>query len=220
MLIDLANVFNDVDDDNASIIKIASSSNPEIVSTTVNGQILTLDFQADSFGPATITVIGTSNGKTIEDSFAVNITPVDDGPEVINGIADISVEEDAPDFIVSLANVYNDVDDDNDSIDKIVQANSNPDLVIATINGNTLTLDFQPNQSGSSTITLLVSSNGKTIEDSFVVNVTPVDDAPEVINGVTDVSVEEDASDFIVSLANVFNDIDDDNASIVKTATS
>ena len=215
--LELANVFNDVDDDNASIIKIASSSNPEIVSTTVNGQILILNFQADSFGPATITVIGTSNGKTIEDSFEVNVAPVDDGPEVINGIADVSAEEDASDFIVSLVNVFNDVDDDNASIGKTLQANSEPGLVTATIAGNTLTLDFQPNQFGSSTITLLVSSNGKTIEDSFEVNVTPVDDAPEVINGIADVSVEEDASDFIVSLANVFNDIDDDNASIVKT---
>ena len=217
-IVSLANVFNDIDDDNASIVKtLQTNSNPDLVTATIAGNDLTLNFQADSFGSTTIIVRATSNGKIIEDSFEVNVTPVDDGPEVSIGVVDVSVEEDANDLVVSLANVFNDVDDDNASIGKTLQANSDPSLVTATIAGNELNLDFQPNRFGSSTITVLASSNGKTVEESFELNVSPVDDAPEVINGIADVSVEEDASDFIVSLANVFNDIDDDNASIVKT---
>ena len=66
----------------------------------------------------------------------MNVAPVDDGPEVSIGIVEVSVEEDASDFIVSLANLFNDIDDDNASILKTAQANTSPGLVTATVAGD------------------------------------------------------------------------------------
>ena len=50
--------------------------------------------------------------------------------------------------------------------------------------------------------------------------VNAVDDAPVVANPLQDISVNEDAADSTIDLSHVFDDIDDDNASITKTATS
>ena len=174
----MANVFNDVDDNNASITKTATSSNASLVTATVNGNTLTLDYQPNQSGSATITVTGTSNGQAVSDVFTATVSPVDDAPVVANAIADLSAAEDAADATIDLANLFNDLDDDNASITKAVTS-SNASLVTATVNGNTLTLDYQANQSGTATITVTGTSNGQAASDVFDVTVAPVNDAPE-----------------------------------------
>ena len=215
----LDNVFNDIDDDNASITKAATSSNASLVTATVTGNVLTLDFQANQSGTATITVTGTSNGQSVSDAFTGSVSPVDDAPVVVNAIPDLSAAEDAANATIDLGNVFNDIDDDNASITKAATT-SNASLVTATVTGNVLTLDFQANQSGTATITVTGTSNGQAVSDVFTVTVSPVDDAPVVVNAIPDLSAAEDAADATIDLANVFNDIDDDNASITKAATS
>jgi alpha-tubulin suppressor-like RCC1 family protein len=217
--IDLANVFNDIDDNNASITKAATSSNASLVTATVNGNTLTLALQANQFGSATITVTGTSNGQSVSDVLTVTVSPVDDAPVVANAIADLSAAEDAADATIALGNLFNDIDDANASITKAATS-SNTSLVTAAVNGNTLTLDYQANQSGTATITVTGTSNGQAVSDVLTVTVSAVDDAPVVANALSDLSAAEDAADATIVLANVFNDVDDNNASITKTATS
>jgi hypothetical protein len=48
------------------------------------------------------------------------------------------------------------------------------------------------------------------------ITVNPVDDAPTVLNPITDVNVNEDAANTVIDLTNVFTDIDNDIALIVK----
>jgi hypothetical protein len=215
----LGNVFNDLDDDNASITKAANSSDASLVTATVNGNVLTLAYQANQSGTATITVTGTSNGQSVSDAFTVTVAAVNDAPVVANAIADATANEDAADATVALGNVFNDIDDDNASITKAANS-SNASLVTTAVNGNTLTLDFQANQSGTATITVTGTSNGQSVSDAFTVTVSAVDDAPVVANAIADLSAAEDAADATIALAKVFNDIDDDNASITKAATS
>ena len=217
--IDLANLFNDIDDDNASIIKTATSSNASLVSATVNGNALTLDFQTNQSGTATITVTGTSNGRFVSDELSVTVVAVDDAPVIANALPDLNLAEDAADANIDLANVFDDIDDDNASITKKATS-SHASLVSATVNGNALTLDFKANKSGTATITVTGTSNGQSVSDAFSVSVATVDDAPVVANPLADLNLAEDAADANIDLANVFDDIDDDNASITKKATS
>ncbi len=217
--IDLGNVFNDLDDNNASITKTATSSNASLVTATVNGNTLTLDFQANQSGTAIITVTGTSNGEAVSDVFTVTIAPVDDAPVVANAIADLNAGEDAADAAIALGNLFNDVDDNNASISKTATT-SNASLVTAAVNGNTLTLDYQANQSGTATITVTGTSNGQSVSDAFDVTISAVDDAPVVANALADLNAAEGAADATIDLGNLFNDIDDANTSITKTATS
>ena len=112
-----------MDDDNASIAKTVVSTNPSLVTATVTGNTLTLDYQPEQNGTAAITVTGTSNGQTADDIFTVTVTSVDDPPVVTNAIADVNVLENAADTTIDLSNVFNDVDDDNASITKVVLSN-------------------------------------------------------------------------------------------------
>ena len=219
--IPLANVFNDADHNNASIIKsIHSNSQPALVAATVSGDTLTLDFQNNQSGAATIKIKGTSNGKEVIDTFIVTVTAVDAPPTVSNPIADVQVNEDAPDTTIPLGNLFNDADNNNAAISKSIHSNSQPSLVTATVSGDTLTLNFQDNQSGSATIEIKGTSNGKEVIDTFLVTVTAVDDPPTVAIPIADVQVNENAPNTTISLANVFNDADNNNAAISKSIHS
>ena len=218
-IINLENVFNDQDDDNVSITKSVVSSDTSLVTASIVGNTLTLDYQPNQSGSATITVTGNSNGQTVNDIFSVSLNPVDDVPTVANPQPDFSVDEDAANSNIDLSNVFNDVDNNNAAITKSV-ASSDNSLITASISGNTLILNYQPNQNGTATISVTANSNGQTVNDVFSVNVNPVDDHPVVANAIPDLSVNENSSVTNIDLSNVYNDVDDDNASISKSVTS
>jgi len=99
-------------------------------------------------------------------------------PIVDNPVDDVEVNEDAPDTIIDLAEVFTDPDNDDSAIEKSIESNTNPDLVTATVFENTLTLDYQDNQNTNATISILATSNGVTVIDEFTVTVNPVNDEP------------------------------------------
>jgi len=135
---------------------------------------------------------------------------VDNPPTVLNPITDVNVDEDAANTVIDLTNVFTDIDNDIALIVKSVFVNDNPGLVTATIAGNQLTLDYQDNKFGTANITIRGTSNGKTVDDTFVITVNPVDDAPIVLNPITDVNVDEDAANTVIDLTPVFSDPDGD----------
>lgn len=180
--IDLSNVFTDIDNDDLSITQaIQTNSNPTLVGANLTGNTLVLDYQPDQNGVAEITIAATSNGKTITDTFQITVTPEDDGPRIQTPIQDIAVDEDASNTTINLSEVFIDIDSENAGIIQTIQANSNSDLVIASIAGNTLTLDYQDDQTGTAEITVEAISNGLSITDSFTVTVNPVADPPTAI---------------------------------------
>ncbi|WP_172970091.1 CARDB domain-containing protein, partial [Microcystis aeruginosa] len=217
-VLDLTNIFSDVDNDPTSIVKsVFVNDNTGLVTATIVDNQLTLDYQDNQSGIANITIRGTSNGKTVDNTFLVTVNPVDDAPTVLNPITDVNVNEDAANTVIDLTNIFSDVDNDPTSIVKSVFVNDNTGLVTATIIDNQLTLDYQDNQSGIANITIRGTSNGKTVDNSFTITVNPVDDAPTVLNPITDVNVNEDAANTVIDLTNIFSDVDNDPTSIVKS---
>jgi folate-binding Fe-S cluster repair protein YgfZ len=149
------------------------NDNPGLVTATIVDNQLTLDYQDNQSGIANITIRGTSNGKTVDDTLVVTVNPVDDAPTVLNPITDVNVDEDAANTVIDLTNVFTDIDNDIALIVKSVFVNDNPGLVTATIVDNQLTLDYQDNQSGIANLTIRGTSNGKTVDDTFVVTCRP-----------------------------------------------
>ncbi len=140
----LANV--DIDNDPTSIVKsVFANDNPGLVTATIVNNQLTLDYQDNQSGTANLTIRGTSNGKTVDNTFLVTVNPVDDAPTVINPITDVNVNEDAANTVIDLTNIFTDIDNEPTSIVKSVFVNNNPGLVTATIVDNQLTLDYQNN---------------------------------------------------------------------------
>ena len=125
---------------------------------------------------------GTTYGNTV--TVTINITPVNDCPDVINPIADFTAMEDDPDTVLDLSNTFGDVDNAMITITNV--SNANTALLTATLNTNTLTLDYIDNQTGMATITIDVSDGSCVEQEEFVVTVVPQNDAPvgspDVIN--------------------------------------
>ena len=130
----------------------------------------------------------------LTDQATVNITvdPVNDAPVVASPIADVNVNEDAVDTVMDLSGTFSDVDT-GDSLTLSVQSNTDATLVTASLVGNTLTLDYQPDQNGSATVTIRGTDGpGDFAEDSFLVAVNPVNDAP--VAAVDSYSVDQDTT--------------------------
>lgn len=114
-------------------------------------------------------------------------------PGVVAPIPDIGVLEDAIDSVLSLAGTFSDPDGTVDPLTLSVVSNSNPTLVTATLAGTSLTLDYQPDRSGTATIVIRATDPGGFVaEDTFVVTVTAVNDVPSFLAGPSQ-TVNEDA---------------------------
>ena len=153
-------------------------------------------------------------GKTTSDRFFLTVENVDDPPVVSNQIADVEVDEDSENSLIDISDTFRDADGEDSEIVKTVVANSNEDLVTATIRANDLTLDYQENRSGKAEITIQAESNGETVTDIFEVTVNSVDDLPVVSNPLDDVEVNENAAAQIIDLSNVFRDLDGDEIAL------
>ncbi|BAY24531.1 peptidase-like protein [Calothrix sp. NIES-2100] len=180
-VINLSNVFTDIDNAVTGITKtVKANSNSGLVNASIVNNNLTLDYLPNQFGTATITITGTSNGKTVDDTFTVNVAPVDDAPTVVTPIADVIVNQGSANTNINLGSVFTDIDNDAAAITKSIVTNSNNTLVNASIVGNSLTLQYLPNQFGNAQVTVRGTSGGKTVDDTFSVTVNPVGN---IING-------------------------------------
>jgi len=75
VVINLVDVFNDVDNDNSAITySLISNSGTAIVDASLNESNLTLSFLADKIGSSEITVRADSNGQIVDDTFNVTVT--------------------------------------------------------------------------------------------------------------------------------------------------
>ncbi len=94
----------------------------------------------------------------------------------------------------------------------------------ATSPCRTLTISPAPDASGTTTITLTADDNddarGDNTSTSFSLTVTPVNDAPRVANAVGDQAAPAGSDPIEIDLADVFTDIDDDDASLQYAAQS
>ena len=83
-VIDLSNVFTDVDNDDSGIsLAVSNNPNESLVTATIDGNNLTLDYQDNQWGTAEITIQATSNDKSVEETFTVKVNPVNDDQLVL-----------------------------------------------------------------------------------------------------------------------------------------
>jgi Ca2+-binding RTX toxin-like protein len=220
---DFTSAFNDADGNTLVKIQITALPNNGVLqlnntAIAINEEIAVSDLNNLTFSPntnfngnITFSWNGFDGSVYSINSAQVNLTvnPVDDAPTVLNPITDVNVDEDAENSVINLSNVFSDVD--GDVIVKTVFVNNNPGLVTATIVDNQLTLDYQDNQSGIANITIRGTSNGKTVDDTLVVTVNPVNDAPTLQQEIANQTATENQPFSFTIPANTFTDIDDDN---------
>ena len=142
----------------------------------------------------------------VTDSFKIFVNASDVAPEINIGLNDIITLEDSDNTIIDLTSVFTDPDNDDLNINKLIIKNTNGALVKAAIDNNTLILSYVSDAYGTSSITVRGTSQGKSIDDTFTVTVTPVDDPPMIQSPLNDIVVDENALDTSISLLSVFTD--------------
>ena len=113
-------------------------------------------------------------------SVTINITPINDCPIIDTFLPDITVNEDAADTVINLSPTFSDAEDNALSFSF---TNADPSIANVTLNTSTLTIQYIPEQNGTTTLTILVDDlNGcSTVQDVFLVNITAVNDPPVTV---------------------------------------
>ena len=143
----------------------------------VNG-IVTFTPKLNQFGTATMTLnVNDRRSCDINIEIPVTINPINDCPTLENPTPDVSANEDDPDLIIPLANIFEDIDTSPLSYTTTI---GNSSLVATSITATALIIDFLTNQSGSTFINLIALDGDATctIDDLFTVSITPVNDPP------------------------------------------
>ncbi|HVA47458.1 MAG TPA: DUF4214 domain-containing protein [Pirellulales bacterium] len=154
------------------------------------------------FGTATVTVVAQETGGALGANvvsshpvtFQIEIDQVDHPPTKAQGLPDVSVNENAADFVFSnaaVSKVFDDVDVDlhlGDQL-RLSAASDTPNLVTASLSGSdpstaTLTLHFLPDQYGTATIDLKATDNaGASADDKISVTVYQSNEPPSFTPG-------------------------------------
>jgi hypothetical protein len=227
----LAFPVDDLDSPVASLVVTASSSNPVLVpnlaaNLVVGGAGATRSIEvrpaANQSGDAVITLTVTDGLASASAQFTVTVTPVNDAPTVA-APGDQLVPEDTA--TAALAFTVSDLETAAASL-TVTASSSNPALVpsapanlVLGGTGANRTIAIVPaaNQTGVTTITLTVSDGATSAQGTFVVTVTPVNDAPTLTVPGNQV-VSEDTS--TAALPFTVGDLETAPGSLIVTASS
>ncbi|RKZ55185.1 MAG: hypothetical protein DRQ44_18120, partial [Gammaproteobacteria bacterium] len=177
--------------------------------------------------------------ETISDSFSYTVTDIDGGVSniaIVNitinpvndtptttGIIDVSVAEDSASTSIDLNAAFNDTDNPDSDLTYSITGNTGIGLFSSTaVNAVTgeLELYYAADMNGSSQISVRATDlDGEFVESLFTVTVTPVNDAPVLVNN-SGVTVLGTNTTVISSAELSVDDTEDDNGTIVYTITA
>lgn len=187
-VIDLTQYFADEEtaSDNLAYSVVTNSNSGLFNNVSIdqgNGQ-LQLTYRDNLYGEASITLRATDEqGLSVETTFSVNVTAVNDRPTAIGSIDNITRVSTGTtqQASVSLEGLFTDTEDGN-NLRYSIAGNSDPGLVQFSLDtgNNTLTLSIAPSASGSSTLMVRATdSAGDYVDIDFAVTVTTAVLLPE-----------------------------------------
>ncbi len=217
----------DPDTSLASIVLTATSSNTAIIPNAnivlggsgANRTVTVTPIANANGGPVTITIAANDGVSTVNETFDVTVTSINDLP-TITPIADQSINEDGS---TSVAFTIGDVETAAGSLTVIATSSNtalvpNANLVLGG-SGASRTLAVTPlaNAFGTATISVQVTdANGGTVVETFDLTVASVNDLP-TITAIADQSINEDGS---ASVAFTIGDVETAAGSLTVAATS
>jgi hypothetical protein len=141
---------------------------------TFNGTTITpvLNYNGDLTIPINIDDGEDENSQSDIFNLSVTVTPVNDAPV----LTEIGSQETAEDTALVLILEASDVDEN----DLTFSATSDTTAVTVSISGDSLTMVPSADWNGTANITVTVSDGFLTDDETFVLNVTPVNDAPTI----------------------------------------
>jgi hypothetical protein len=164
-------------DADGDVLSYSASSDTLAVTATVSNDTLTLTPAVNWNGTSNITVFVSDGSLSDTTTFVLTVNPVDDKPTT-QGLADMVVNEDAPDSTIGDLNTYF-TDIDGDLV--FSHTNSNPGLVLVNIMSDSASFSFIPDSNGVATIVFTASNPARaSVSDTLIVTVNAVNDAPVI----------------------------------------
>ena len=157
--------------------------NDLLTSASLTGTFNTISFANNNIGLTPFATYKSPNGSV--DVF-LNTEPT-------GAIADVTVDEDAPNTVIDLADAFADLEHSDAQLTYTIVGNTNTAIFASVILDNTadtLTLDYAANMHGSSDITVRVSDGYETNDVVFTVTINSVNDTPVASDG-TNSAVED-----------------------------
>jgi hypothetical protein len=201
---------------------VTGNTNPGLFSAApaIDGAgTLTYTSAANANGSATITIVAKDNGggtdTSAPQSFTITVLSVNDAPSFTVG-PNQTVLEDAGQQIVNNFMTGISVGPSQESAQTaqfIITNNTNPNMFVegpVISPAGKLTYVSAPDANGTATITVVLKDNGGTSDggqdtsapQTFVINVTPVNDQP-TLNPINNVTIDEDAATQTINLSGI-----------------
>jgi hypothetical protein len=157
VLIDLDQHFDDLDItiSNDELTFTFEIESPDILTATVDGNQLTLTPKPDASGKSLVTVTATdTTGKSVSDSFYVDIEAVNDAPVLLVSPDDLSYSEGVTQTVFDLSKIFFDADISwgNDFLSYSVVSNDNTSLATPSFVGDYLVVDYTEEETGIVTL--------------------------------------------------------------------
>ena len=213
-VVDLSGTFGDVDialHGQSLILSVTGNTNPSLVSTSLAGTSLTLDYQDDQNGSATIEITATDTGLpplSVSDSFLVTVNPVDDPPVAVDDAA--SVAEDSGATAIDVLGNDTDIDAGPISVSAVTQPAGGVVVNNGTDVSYTPNANFCNDGSPTDDFTYTLAPGGSTA--TVGITVTCVDDPPVAVDDAA--SVAEDSGTSAIDVLGNDNDVDGDPFSV------
>ncbi|MCA9125525.1 MAG: tandem-95 repeat protein [Planctomycetales bacterium] len=146
---------------------------------------------------------GTSGGmadpQTSTGTVTVTVTGDNDAPRVASPLGTVTMQEDEAARSIDLSTVFVDPDANDpgstETLTFTIISNSNTALVNPGITSGQLILELLPDQNGESIIVVQAQdSTGLVVTDTLTLTVSPVNDAPKLLQAIPDISVDEDGT--------------------------
>ena len=196
--------YSNIDGEDENILFFAqteegSTENEDVNILFIIDGILNIIPLPDFNGDIPITVVITDGIFSVSESFVLTVIAVND-PPILAGINDQEINEDS-ELIVEL--IASDIDGDELTfyVSPVAEA-------LLSIENNYLTLTPVLNYFGDINVLVSVSDGELTDSTEFSVNVLPVNDPPELINEIDNISVSEGAEDLQINLIEIFYDVE------------
>ncbi|HNE82337.1 MAG TPA: tandem-95 repeat protein [bacterium] len=209
----LPNHFSDPDDATLSYTASVMSGN---VVAYISGDTLYAESVAGFLGDAFLRITASDTQYTVADTLTVSVVPFNYTPTVVQPLRDTTWSEDIGKiFIAELNSHFTDVESSTLIYSGQVIAGSGT----TTITNDSLYLQSAKDFYGNILVRITASDGALSVSDTLAVEITNVNDAPQIASHISDITKTVDFGKVYVEKgSNVFNDVDNDVLTMTATA--
>ena len=220
-IINILSNFSDAE--NNSLSFTVSNTNTALAAVTLNTTTLTIDYSADTNGTSTVIIyVDDLNGcSTLQESFLINVSAVNDMPIGVPDIINVNEGATATMTTVSSTVLANDTDTEGDnlSILSFTQPLYNSGTFPLQSNG-TFVYTHDGSETTTDTFDYVLTDGNTTSVVSVTINISPINDCPIVVTPFSDITTNEDSSDYILNILSNFSDPENNSLSFMVSNTN